>query len=219
MIIPSPSPADPDAAPRYQLRIHLIGSRPSIWRRLSVPGDARLDWLHAALQIAFGWTNSHLHHFVCGETIYSDSRQVDEIWPGMPEELEESDHLLMDVAPMKGLVLVYEYDFGDCWLHQIRVEKIVPASAGKPSAVCLAGALAGPPEDSGGIGGYAEKIKIARNPMHPEHEEMMEWLGKKFDPKAFDVARTNHWLAKLRWPRVTDEALVRILMAQQRAKR
>ena len=38
----------------YQLKVVLLGSEPPVWRRLQVPGDARLDWLHAALQVAIG---------------------------------------------------------------------------------------------------------------------------------------------------------------------
>jgi hypothetical protein len=33
----------------YQLKIELEGITPQIWRRLQVPGDARLGWLHAAI--------------------------------------------------------------------------------------------------------------------------------------------------------------------------
>ena len=60
------------AAPIYQLKVVLLGSEPPIWRRMRVPGDAKLDWLHAVLQIAIGWTNSHLHQFRVGEDCYSD---------------------------------------------------------------------------------------------------------------------------------------------------
>jgi hypothetical protein len=61
-------------APIYQLKVVLLGSEPPVWRRLRVPGDATLDWLHAVLQVAIGWTNSHLHQFMVVEDRYSDSR-------------------------------------------------------------------------------------------------------------------------------------------------
>jgi len=47
----------------YHLKVVLLGTEQNIWRRIQVPGDARLDWLHAVLQVAIGWTNSHLHQF------------------------------------------------------------------------------------------------------------------------------------------------------------
>ena len=58
----------------YQLKVVLRGSATPIWRRLHVPADAKLDWLHAVLQVAMGWTNSHLHQFKVGEDYYSDTR-------------------------------------------------------------------------------------------------------------------------------------------------
>ncbi|MST94193.1 MAG: plasmid pRiA4b ORF-3 family protein [Pedosphaera sp.] len=72
------SAAEPTAgngnAPIYQLKVVLLGSAPPVWRRLQVPGDATLDWLHAVLQVAIGWTNSHLHAFMVGADRYSDTR-------------------------------------------------------------------------------------------------------------------------------------------------
>jgi hypothetical protein len=50
----------------------LEGVSPPVWRRLQVPGDARLGWLHAAIQLAMGWTNSHLHQFIICDRIFSD---------------------------------------------------------------------------------------------------------------------------------------------------
>ena len=76
-------------APIYQLKIILLGSKPPVWRRIQVPGDARLDWLHAALQVAIGWTNSHLHQFKVGENFYSDTRHHFAEFEGDPEILEE----------------------------------------------------------------------------------------------------------------------------------
>ena len=54
-------PANAAQAPVYHLKVSLEGLEPAIWRRLQVPGDANLGWLHAVLQVAMGWTNSHMH--------------------------------------------------------------------------------------------------------------------------------------------------------------
>jgi len=48
-------------APIYQWKVVLLDSGPFVWQRLQVSGDASLDWLHAVLQVAIGWTNSHPH--------------------------------------------------------------------------------------------------------------------------------------------------------------
>src|SRR5580765_4397397 len=56
----------------YELEIHLNATKPPVWRRLQVPGNANLGWLHAVFQVAMGWTNSHLHQFSCGKRVYAD---------------------------------------------------------------------------------------------------------------------------------------------------
>ena len=56
----------------YQLKITLSDLAPAIWRRVLVRGDINLGLLHAVIQVAMGWTNSHLHHFFGGGRHYSD---------------------------------------------------------------------------------------------------------------------------------------------------
>jgi hypothetical protein len=48
----------------YQLHVSLQASSPAIWRRLLVRSDCTIADLHPTIQIAFGWTDSHLHRFV-----------------------------------------------------------------------------------------------------------------------------------------------------------
>lgn len=202
-------------APIYQLQIVLLGSEPPIWRRMQVPGDARLDWLHAALQVALGWTNSHLHQFKVGADCYSDTRVHFAEFEGDPEILEARKFTLRQIAPRAQDAFGYEYDFGDSWEHEITVEKILPAdAAAAKTALCLDGARACPPENCGGLGGYDTLLKILKNRKHPEHKCMKEWLGRAFDAAAFDVAKTNLWLRKLKWPRVTEAQLRKVLMGR-----
>ncbi|MCU1657553.1 MAG: plasmid pRiA4b family protein, partial [Pseudonocardiales bacterium] len=51
----------------FQLKIQIATIRPPVWRRVLVPGEIDLGELHAVIQTAFGWTNSHLHQFEIGE--------------------------------------------------------------------------------------------------------------------------------------------------------
>ena len=204
-----------DNAASYQLKVVLSGAKPSIWRRLQVPGNANLGWLHAVLQVAMGWTNSHLHHFLTRDARYSDPRFDEDMDFDVKPNRDETRATLAQVAPAEGARLRYEYDFGDSWEHKITVEKILPPDpATATSAVCLEGARACPPEDCGGIGGYADLLKTLKNPKHPEHQSMKEWLGRPFDAAAFDVAKTNLWLRKLKWPRVTEAQLGKVLMGR-----
>ena len=89
-------------APNYLLRVVLSGTKPPIWRRLQVPGDANLGWLHAVLQVAMGWTNSHLHQFRLGGNSYSDTRHHFGEFEGDPEILEERKFTLQQLAPRAG---------------------------------------------------------------------------------------------------------------------
>jgi hypothetical protein len=92
---------------------------------------------------------------------------------------------------------VYEYDFGDGWLHGIVVGKVLPPQADVRYPVCLTGKRACPPEDVGGIWGYAEFVEAIRDPKHPEHADILAWVGGSFDPLEFDVEAVNQELKRL----------------------
>jgi hypothetical protein len=87
--------------------------------------------------------------------------------------------------------IVYEYDFGDGWEHDVLLEKILPADEKLKSPVCLAGKMACPPEDCGGVWGYADLLEILKNPKHEEYDSYMDWLGGEFDPEHFDKEAVN----------------------------
>lgn len=213
MISSTETVAGKKSAPIYQLKVVLLGSQPPVWRMLQVPGDANLGWLHAVLQTAMGWTNSHLHQFLTAEARYSDPRCNKDMGLGDEPDRDEAKATLLQVAPEEGAQLGYEYDFGDSWEHEITVEKMLPRAPGA-GALCLDGARACPPEDCGGIGGYADLLKVLKKPKHPEHKAMKEWIGGDFDPNAFDKAKVNLWLGKLKWPRVTEAQLRKVLMGR-----
>src|SRR3974390_3006842 len=81
----------------YQLQVLLSATEPPIWRRLQVPGKANLGWLHAVLQVAMGWTNSHLHQFICGEHMYADPRAELDQYEGDPPVLNENKFMLAEL--------------------------------------------------------------------------------------------------------------------------
>jgi len=101
---------------------------------------------------------------------------------------------LNQVAPAVADCLVYLYDFGDGWEHDIVVEEILPAQEDMHHLRCLDGQRACPPEDVGGVLGYADFAKAIRNPRHPEHAEMLEWVGGAFDPDKLDLPGINRIL-------------------------
>lgn len=180
----------------YQLKIVLQGVRPQIWRRVQVPSDIALEELHLVLQAVMGWTNSHLHAFRFGQRRYTMPYE-----DGVLEELQmedERDVCLSELITEPKQTFEYEYDFGDNWQHLVTLEKILSAAPDVKYPLCLAGKRACPPEDCGGIWGYADLLKVLRNPSHPEYKDMRAWAGRRFDAEVFDVERFGKDLRKLR---------------------
>lgn len=177
----------------YQLKITLKDSRPPIWRRVQVSGDITLAKLHRVIQEAMGWLDGHLHQFVVGKTHYGVRDQED-----LHEIKNEKKFRLSQVISKPNDKLLYEYDFGDGWEHEILFEKILEPGAGSRYPVCIAGKRACPPEDCGGTVGYAEFLEAIRNPTHERHEEMLDWIGRSFDPEAFDLDKINQMLKRIR---------------------
>lgn len=173
----------------YQLKVSLKGCRPPIWRRLHVASTDSLENIHQVLQIAMGWYNEHLHQFVKGRTVY-----------GIPDEafesdtMDEADFRLDQVLKAEKDTLLYEYDFGDGWLHEIVLEKILPFDTQAILPVCIKGVRACPPEDIGGVCGYDMFLDITADPSHPDYEAMLEWVGEGFDAELFDLKQVNDFL-------------------------
>lgn len=174
----------------YQIQIALQGFKPTIWRRILVSSDTLLSELHIIIQVTMGWYNSHLHQFILGRTLYVDASDNDELW----DDLGQTDYKgvrLDDVLKKEKDHIVYEYDFGDGWMHDIILEKILPPDANQTLPYCLAGSMNCPPEDCGGVAGYSEYLKIRFNPKHEDHESVVEWLGEDFDPEYFNLDEIN----------------------------
>ncbi|MDO9300724.1 MAG: plasmid pRiA4b ORF-3 family protein, partial [Anaerolineales bacterium] len=189
----------------YQIKVTLNDSKPPIWRRILVADTTTLIQLHAILQMVMGWTDYHLHMFTINGQIYGDP-QDDEY--GDMGTKNESRFKLNQLVGREGFKFRYEYDFGDSWLHDLVVEKILPAdpstgSGGAHYPVCVAGKRACPPEDSGGVWGYKEILEARTNPKHPQHREYKEWIGENFDPERFDLNEVNE---SLHHPRKSREA-------------
>ena len=181
-----------NAARIYQIKVTLKWSKPPIWRRLQVRGDTKLGKLHHILQVAFGWTDSHLHAFNANGIDYGEPD------PYFPGDMRSERNVRLDKIAQEGDTFRYEYDFGDSWVHEIKAEKVLAPEPGTRYPSCLAGKRACPPEDCGGVPGYERMLGILANPKDEEYEEITELLGEEFDPEAFDLGAVNEELAKLR---------------------
>jgi Plasmid pRiA4b ORF-3-like protein len=130
----------------HRVKVSLHGSKPPVWRRIEIPSAMRLDLVHEVMQVAFGWYGYHLHAFetVCGEFGAPDD---DDDWS---DREDETTAALAQVAAAEKAKVVYAYDFGDDWRHDIVVEKITPAElrAQGPGGL-TGGARAASPAGSG----------------------------------------------------------------------
>jgi hypothetical protein len=172
----------------YQLKITLKDIRPPIWRRVQVK-DCTLARLHDVIQTCLGWEGYHLHAFEIGGEQYGEPDP-----DGMMEYRDERRVKLGQVVAAGVKKFTYTYDFGDNWEHVIQVEKTLAGEPGVRYPRCVAGKRAGPPEDCGGPWGYGDFLEAVQNSDHPEHEEMLEWVGGEFDPEAFDAEAVNEEL-------------------------
>lgn len=174
-----------------ELDITLSASKPKIWRRVLVPADLTFHELHYVIQFSMGWTNSHLHQFIVGR----HDRCI-----GMPfddgfDDMEMEDGRKVNISELLSAPkdkIKYEYDFGDGWEHIIEVKKVLQPEAQKKYPIVTGGAMACPPEDCGGIWGYANLVETMKKKDTDEYEEMLEWLGEEFDPAEFDMESINN---------------------------
>jgi DNA-binding transcriptional regulator YdaS (Cro superfamily) len=167
----------------YVFKITLDDSKPPIWRRIET-ADVSLGKLHELIQTSMGWTNSHLHQFCIGEKRYMAPRALEF---GIDWAIPYTGITISKLVTLHGpkLKFGYEYDFGDSWHHSVVLEKIIEPDAAVGYPRCTAGKLACPPEDVGGIGGFANFLDAINDPDDPEHEDKLEWSGP-FDPAKFD---------------------------------
>ncbi len=132
------------------------------------------------------WSDGHLHEFVANGVAYGTA---DEEWS---DDVEDERHAyLADVASLAGDRLLYRYDFGDGWECDLVIERVLDPQPGVEYPLCVNGRRAGPPEDVGGVWGYAQFLDALADPTHPEHQQQVEWAGGDFDPEEFDRARIN----------------------------
>lgn len=165
------------------LTVILEDVEPQVRRKLIVPLNLRMDRLHRVLQVAFGWTDSHLYEF----------RYQDIEW-GVPDydfgsNIRDASKatLLQVLEETNARAITYLYDFGDGWEHTIRINHISEPEAGAlyPQLILAEGRT--PPEDVGGPPGYEHFLEAINDPSHDGHDEMREWyLGEGFDPRQVD---------------------------------
>ncbi len=174
----------------HQLKVTICDTDPPIWRRLSVPGGYTLDRVSRIIQLSFGWQGYHLHSFEIGGEQYGE--------PDPLEELELADELdvRLDAVAAEGARFTYVYDFGDWWEHEVVVERVFDADPDERYPTCVAGERAGPPEDIGGSGGYADLLALLADPAKPDPSGVRDWQSG-FDPDRWDAQHASTLLRRM----------------------
>ena len=174
----------------YQIKISLIGAKPPIWRRLLIDPDTTFQDLHRIIQLAMGWQVSHLHLFQA-----QDGRLLGDLAEDEDSMLNVEDESAVAVSSLlarEGQALMYEYDFGDSWEHDVKLEKILPGDQEEPLPRCVKAVRQCPPEDVGGLPGFYDFLEAMEDAAHPEHDAMLQWRGGEwFDPDYVNLNQIN----------------------------
>jgi hypothetical protein len=175
------------------LRIELCDSDPLIWREVEVPTSTTLKALHDVIQAAMGWLDYHLWEFTIGKRRYG--LPMDEDW-GTEPRIEAAKVRLRQMLTPRKAAMTYVYDFGDDWVHRLVLTNIRQGEPGIGYPRYIAGEGNAPPEDCGGMPGFYEKLEIAADPSHPEHNEIRKWLDD-YDPSAIDELQIKISLGRI----------------------
>jgi hypothetical protein len=175
-----------------QFLIVLCETDPLIWRRIQVPSTYSFWDLHVAIQDAMGWKDYHLHEFQVARPTKLKGKRIEFVGIPGDDPYEDrqrrpswktwiAEYLDGDAHP-----ILYTYDFGDNWRHVIHYETFGVVDPKRSYPRCVGGARRCPPEDCGGVSGYREFLEAITDPMHPEHESYLEWVGGSYDPDDFN---------------------------------
>ncbi len=178
----------------YAVKISLKGVKPMVWRRVQVRSDCTLRELHYVIQIAMGWGHAHLHEFTIDGESYGEPNAME---GGFGDETQDDSKVRLNRVAGPGSKFEYCYDFGDDWRHTIKIENIALVLEGAKTPFCLTGVGACPPEDCGGVWGYAELLETLAGADSAEKDEMLEWLGGDIEPAWFDLEEVNVRLGPL----------------------
>ena len=188
----------------FRFRVDLLGIEPPIWREILVPVRYSFWDLHVAIQDAIGWHDCHLHEF----HVEADDIDAKEMVFGIPMDdgcdlpyavLPGWEFSVVDFVSEPGAVMRYEYDFGDSWIHSVKLLDVEVREKGKKYPRCTAGERACPPEDCGGLPGYEELLRVIFAPPDSDYEAMNEWIPRGWGPEIFNASSVKFDNPKRRW--------------------
>ncbi|MEH0156665.1 plasmid pRiA4b ORF-3 family protein [Limibacter armeniacum] len=182
----------------YQFKMNLVEAKPPIWRRFQVYADITFEELHYIIQTVMEWGDNHLWAFTIPGVKGVITPDLEE---AESDDKDPQETVLSDLVKEEKATIMYEYDFGDSWLHELKLEKILEPEDGKFYPNCEMGMGAGPLENVGGIWGYMRVLEALKNPKDDEHKEVKRWFKEMemedYDPSYFDASEVSAWLREL----------------------
>src|SRR3954468_19998094 len=204
--------ADQTSPEIYLLHVWIRQISPMIGRRLLVRSDSTLAALHDIIQIAFGWTDSHLHRFRIHGRNYGVSRVG-----GLSFSADARQVRLADFQFRLNERFLYEYDLRDSWRHEVRGERRLTVEPKRTYPVCVGGQRAAPPEDCGGPWAFLGR----RDAVPCDVREHLERLFESVEAGDLDVVQDHlevieslrGWLTLDRFDRRTINRRLRLYAA------
>jgi Plasmid pRiA4b ORF-3-like protein len=176
----------------YQLRIWIRKISPQIWRCLLVRSDSTIAELHDTLQVAFGWSDEHLHRFLIRGKPYGIGRIGGIIFDDNPRQVQ-----LRDFHFRCKETWVYEYDLTDWWQHEIRLEQILPLDPKKRYPLCTAGKRRGPIESCGGPWAFMElQDEYPQWKVMPQFAQLLLEHHDNLDDYQDELRRLAYWVVR-----------------------
>lgn len=200
----------------FHIRVKLNDAPVNIWRELVVPSNITLELLAYVLLDAMGWEHEHLYQFIGKNDVrYINSHEMKEqernsflsFFSRVQYQNSEKTSLEMVLQP-KGERMKFEYDYGDSWIHDVWVKGVRDYALGEEPVIKLLKAHGEcPPEDCGGVWGYAELLELNKKKRKTaEEKERLEWydIPKGFDPEDCDLEWLQEDVEAL-WLGIKDE--------------
>ena len=180
----------------YIIKVTIKNTHPPVWRRLQIPAGITFHELNAIIQLAFNWSGYHLYSFEIGNLLIEIP---DDIYDDFDYKVINSKRTKVDKYFDEIEKLEYTYDFGDNWIHNIQIEKVLESEEKLENPVCLKAKMASLPEDCGGPWGYEDLLDVINNPKDERYKDMKDWLEQgysvRYDDRTYvDLNRINREL-------------------------
>lgn len=161
---------------------------------LKIPSNMNLGYMQEVLMLAMGWDGRHLKE-IRHDNYTFFVRYAGGLNPEPVEGEAQRDsfkYKLGDLFKERWDSFIFVYDLGDDWKHRVTLTEIAPCNEedAKDDAVAaylVSGENACPPEDVGGVQGYAGALQSFNDPEDEENEHIRQWMGEEFDPCFFDI--------------------------------